>query len=198
MIRRIALSIPLPFPTLRFTDARSYLLTFLFVFLNVAVPRLFHQFQLTGATFLPMHFFVFIAGLTFGWRFGLVVGFLTPLASYAVSGLPAPAMLPQIIVEVFTYGLIAGVLREKFHLKPVWSLLGAMAAGRIALLLAVAFVYIRLGKVYSPIGLEASPLVAVWMTIKQGLPGIAIQLVSIPFIVWLITKLEIKSRVDNP
>ena len=82
MISRIAISKPLPFPViLKYTDIRSYVLTLVFVLLDVLVPWVFHQFHLAGPTFLPMHIFVLIAGLVFGWRAGLIVGLLTPLTS---------------------------------------------------------------------------------------------------------------------
>ncbi len=194
MIRSIAISRPQPFPmVLRYTDVRSYIFTGVFVLLSVAVPLIFHQFHLAGATYLPMHIFVLIAGLLFGWRAGLLVGLLTPLASYAVAGMPALPVLPQIIIELSTYGLVAGMLREKFNLRLTWSLLGAMVAGRLALLLGVLVIYIIAGRVYSPLGLEANPFFVVWSVIKQGWPGLVIQLASIPAVIWLVGKLAAKN-----
>ncbi len=194
MISRVAVSKPRSFPlVLKYTDVRSYILTSVFVSLSVLAPWAFHQFHLAGATFLPMHIFVLAAGLLFGWRAGLIVGSLTPLASYVVSGMPTLAVLPQIVVELTAYGLAAGLLREKFNLRMIWSLLGAMVAGRLVLFLAVLVVYVAAGEVYSPLGLEASPSLAVWSVIKQGWPGIVIQLTSIPIIIWLAGRLAEKT-----
>ena len=123
MISRIAISKPLPFlVVLKYTDIRSYVLTLVFVLLDVLVPWVFHQFHLAGPTFLPMHIFVLIAGLVFGWRAGLIVGLLTPLASYAVSGMPVLRILPQIAVELSAYGLdglirIIGILTATRNLN---------------------------------------------------------------------------------
>ena len=194
MINRIAISKPQPFPViLRYTEIRSYVFTGVFTLLAVAVPWGFHQFHLAGATFLPMHIFVLIAGLLFGWRVGLVVGLLTPLASYAVSGMPVLQILPQIVVELGVYGLVAGMLRERFNLRVAWALLGAMVAGRLALCLGALVIYLILGQVYSPLGLEANPLLVVWAVIKQGGPGIVIQLALIPGVIWLLGKLTAKT-----
>ena len=194
MIRSIAISRPQPFPMiLRYTDVRSYIFTGVFVLLSVAVPLIFHQFHMAGATYLPMHIFVLITGLLFGWRAGLLVGLLTPLASYAVAGMPALPVLPQIIIELSAYGLVAGILREKFNLRLTWSLLGAMVAGRLVLFLGVLVIYLIAGKVYSPLGLEANPFLVVWSVIKQGWPGIGIQLASIPAVIWLVGKLAVKN-----
>ncbi len=179
----------LPEMVLRYTDVRSYVLTLVFVSLSVLTPWAFHQFQLAGPTFLPMHIFVLTAGLVFGWRAGLIVGSLTPLASYVVSGMPGVAVLPQIIIELSVYGMVAGLLQEKFNLRISWALLGAMIAGRLAMLLAVLAIYVIIGRVFSPLGPEASPFLAAWAVVKLGWPGIVIQLASIPLIVWMVGRL---------
>lgn len=195
MISRIAVSKPQPLSIiLKYTDIRSYVLTFVFVLLDVSVPWVFHQFHLAGATFLPMHIFVLIAGLIFGWRAGLIVGLLSPLASYTVSGMPVLQILPQIVAELSAYGLIAGILREKFNLRLIWSLLGAMIGGRFALFLAVLIIYPVVGELYSPLGLEANPFLVVSSMVKLGWPGIIIQLVSVPIVIWLVEKFAVRRK----
>ncbi len=192
MLRRMAIneqSMPL---TLRLTDARTYIIIAVFTALSVLTPWAFHQFHLAGATYLPMHFFIFIAALAGGWQAGAIVGLLTPFASYAVSGMPALTVLPQIAVEVTAYGLIAGLLRQKFHLNTAWSLLGAMAGGRLALLIAVVLVQVITGHVYSPLGPSATPLSAVGNTIAQSWPGMVAQIVLIPAGFWVYGRLSKK------
>lgn len=194
MISRMAIAKPQPLPiVLRYTDIRSYLFTLGFVLLAVLVPWVCHQFHLAGATFLPMHVFVLLAGVIFGWRAGLVVGFLTPLASYAISGMPVLQILPQIVVELSAYGLAAGILHEKLKLRAIWSLVGAMISGRLALCLAVLSIYLIVGEIYSPLGLAANPFSVVWAVINQGWPGIVIQLALIPIVVWLVGKFAAKN-----
>ncbi|MFC1980921.1 ECF transporter S component [Chloroflexota bacterium] len=198
MISRLAISKPHPLPiVLKYNDIRSYIFTGVFAISSVTLPRVFHQFHLAGPTFLPMHIFVLTAGLLFGGRAGLIVGLLTPLTSYAISGMPAPAILPQIIIELSVYGLAAGILRERFHLRPVWSLLGAMAAGRLALYLAALVIHQLAGSANSPLGLEANPFLVVGSAIKQGWPGIVIQLSFVPVAIWLTGKLTARTLRDR-
>lgn len=178
---------------LKYTDIRSYLVTSIFILLSVIVPWIFHQFQLTGATFLPMHIFILVAGLLFGWRAGLIVGACTPLASYALSGMPIITVLPQITIELSIIGFTAGILRERFNLRFIWSLLGAMFAGRVALLLAMLIVYLATGASQSPLGPETSPITAYWSVIKLGWPGIITQLIVIPLAIAIAGKL-VKSK----
>ena len=165
----------LTFPcALKFTDTRLYLFVTAFVTLDVAIPWACHLIHpLAGATFLPMFFFTLLAGLLFGWRAGLMVGFLTPLISFSVSGLPILVRLPQIVIENSVFGLLAGLLYGGFRLNIIWSLLGAVVIGRLALVLAVLVIHFG----------EVNPLIWVWQTIQLGWPGIVIQLVCLPPIV---------------
>ena len=194
MLRRMAVSIrPLPL-SLGFADVRTYLVIAAFVALSVLTPWLFHRYPLAGPTYLPMHFFIFAAALAAGWQAGAIVGLLTPFASFAVSGMPALTILPQIAVEVTAYGLIAGLLRQKAHLNVFWSLLGAMVAGRVALLLAVFIVQAATGHVYSPLGPTATPFSAVWNTVAQSWPGLLAQIILIPTAFWVFSRLSRKSQ----
>ncbi len=192
MLRRIAVDArPVPL-TMRLADINTYVIIAVFVALSVAVPWAFHQFQLAGATYLPMHFFVFVAALTCGWQAGVIVGLLTPFASYVVSGMPALTVLPQIAVEVTFYGLIAGLLRQKLNLRVFWSVLGAMVGGRLFLLIAVYLVLAITGKVYSPLGPAATPPEAVWHTIALSWPGLLAQIILIPVAFWVAGRLRRK------
>ena len=98
---------------LSFSEAKFYVFSAFFVSLAVFTPWLAHQFHIAGPKFLPMHFFIIIAGFLFGWRTGLIVGIFSPLISYSITHLPPPALLPEIILELALYGLVIGILREK-------------------------------------------------------------------------------------
>ncbi len=185
MTNRTALSKIHPTLVLDYRDAKSFILTFVFVSLNIFTPWLAHQFHLAGASFLPMHFFALTAGLLFGWRAGLITGFSSPLLSYAVSDMPPLHLLAQVTAELSSYGLAAGILREKARLPIVWSLTGAMVAGRIALFLTMLAVQFSSGSVHGVAGPESTPLSALYGAVKQGLPGIALQLLLIPLLTML-------------
>jgi len=158
---------------LRFTNLRLYAFVTLFVALDVAIPWFCHWIHpLAGPVFLPMFFFVLLAGLLFGWRAGLLVGTLTPLISYGISGMPPLPLFPRIFAEAMFYGLAAGLLRERFKMNVFWSLVGAMIAGRFAGGLAVFIVYWS----------AASSLGSIWEAAKLGWPGIVIQLALLPLI----------------
>lgn len=196
MVRQMVMTETSFFPrVLRYTDIASYLFTAIFIALDAGVPWVFHQFHLAGATFLPMHYFVLLGGLLFGWRAGLIIGLFTPLVSYGLSGMPALPVLPQIVVELSFYGITAGILREKLHLRIFWALSGAMLAGRLALLLTVSILSIFV-TVHSPVGFAANPLAAVWTTVEQGWPGIVIQLSCISLITVLLERISGRTKIE--
>ncbi len=199
MVSKIAVAKVQAIPIiLRYTDVRSYVFTGVFILLAVSVPWVFHQFHLAGAIFLPMHIFVLIAGLVFGRRAGLIVGVSSPVVSHLVSGMPALNILPQITVELSVYGFLAGVLRQRYEVPTVWSLLAAMTGGRIALLLTILTIYLASGKSYSPVGLQANPFASFWSIIKLGWPGVVIQLTTIPTLIWLVEKIAARAEKEPP
>jgi len=178
---------------LKFTDIRFYIFVTAFVAMNIAIPWACHYISPSaGPTFLPMFFFSLLAGLLFGWRAGLLVGLITPLLSFSISGMPLLTRLPHIAIENAIFGLSAGLLRESFKLSVRWTLIGAIVLGHLALGLAV--LAINWG--------EVSPFSQVWQVIRQGWPGIAIQLVCLPLVVkcldgWLAGKLEQEKDVNR-
>ncbi len=182
----------IPFRALEFRDARLYIFSAAFISLDVLVPWLTHHFGgvQAGSIFLPMFFFVLLAGLSGGWRAGLLVGLFTPLASFGVSGMPLLPVLPQITIGCVFYGLIAGLLRGKFHLRVIWALIGAMIVGWLARLGFITAVFLLYGG-------EVSPLTYMWFVVLQGLPGIAIQLTLIPLIIRIAEKWYQKRVYDG-
>ncbi|MCX6084367.1 MAG: ECF transporter S component [Caldiserica bacterium] len=157
--------------------ARTLTTTGLLLGVGLLLPTVFHSlFGVAGGrTFLPMHYAVLLGGLLLGPIAGAFLGIATPLLSALMTGMPAVAILPPMIVELAVYGLVAGLARRRWRLVPLWSLLLAMAAGRIALGLAVTL----LGP---SIGLKAEPVAYVLAGIVTGLPGIAAQIVVIPLL----------------
>ena len=185
-MKQVAPSVSASPYVLGFSDVRLYVLSSAFVLADVVVPWAFHQIHpLAGPTFLPMHLFVLLAGLLFGWRVGLLVGLFTPLISFLVSGMPILERLPQIMVEITVYGLAVGILRERLKFGVIWSLVGAMALGRLSLGLSVLVLYLN----------EVNPLIYMWRGVEQGWPGIAIQLVLLPVTIRAIDLWILKRRL---
>lgn len=162
------------------SDIKYYIFSLSFVGLAVFTPWILHKFQILGPQFLPMHFFVIIAGFLFGWRTGLMVGILSPLMSYSISHMPPLVILPETILELAVYGLVIGLLRER-KINILFALPLAMVAGRIARLL-LAF----------GMGLNTNPM----QYFQMSWPGIVLQLALIPLIIFLLEKVFFK-KIDR-
>ena len=164
----------------RTVNTREITFAGLFIALGVIVPYLTgHAFGIQGVVFLPMHIPVLMAGLLLGWRYGLLVGFITPIISSLLTAMPAPGpILWRVGSELVVFGLLTGLLRKKLKLPLYVSLIGAMVLGRVAGAVAVALTI-------APPSFAA--LVGITIGhITTGLPGIAIQLAFIPVLVKLI------------
>ena len=158
---------------LNFTEIKYYIFTSVFTFTAILVPWLLHRFSLAGPQFVPMHYFILIAGFLFGWRVGLVTAVSSSLMSYSISHMPPLMILPEVTLELAIYGVVIGILREK-NLRLWPSLIGAMVAGRLSRLLLVL-----------TLGLKTNPI----NYFQMSLIGTALQLILIPLIIYGAQKL---------
>lgn len=175
---------------LKFTSVKLYAIVAVFVALDVAIPWAFHIIHpMAGPIFLPMFFFILLAGLLFGWRAGVLVGVLTPLVSHSMCGMPVAAIMPRVLVEGTMYGLAAGLLHEKLGLRVFWATLGAVILGRLATVLFMFIIYAG----------AINPAAIVWKAVKIGWPGIMAQVVLLPFIAVLVERIIAGIReTDEP
>lgn len=165
-------------------STRNLIFTALLVAVGVVLPRLVHLIPRAGNVLLPMHYPVFIAGLLLGARYGLAVGILSPLLSSVTTG--SPVLFPKglaMMGELATYGVISGLLVKSLNFLKIkngglgavicyaLSLLISMLAGR-AVLGAINFLIVQ---GYTLEAFLASAFVS-------ALPGIAIQLVTLPLL----------------
>lgn len=149
----------------------------------VALPQLFHLMGAVsglgtklGETFLPMHLPIIIAGLLAGPYVGAIAGFLSPLVSFALSGMPSAAMLPFMMIELCVYGLASGLLRN-IKLPVIGKVLMAQVGGRLVRAAAIAFSVYALGN-------DSIKISVIWTSIASGIFGLALQWVLIPLIVF--------------
>lgn len=157
--------------------------TFVAVVAAVVLPQLFHVLgavsglgSTLGEAFLPMHLPVLLVGLLAGPVVGMIAGALSPLISFAWSGMPTAALLPFLMIELAGYGLVSGTLR---NLKaPVFGkLLLTQIAGRALKAAAILLAVYGLGS-------QAVPVSLIWNSVITGMAGILLQWSLIPFIMF--------------
>jgi hypothetical protein len=91
-----------------------------------------HAFGMPGTIFLPMHIPVLLIGLFCGPMYGAIGGILIPVLSSLLTGMPPFfPMLPIMTGELFTYGLVSGLLFHKAKMPIFPALLISMVSGRL-------------------------------------------------------------------
>lgn len=171
------------------SHVKNIVLTAVCAALCVVVPMAFHAIPNAGSIFLPMHIPVLLCGMLCGWPFGLTCGLLGPLLSSLTTGMPPAAMLPSMMIECAVYGAVAGVLMRyvrtgKLYLDLYTALIPAMLAGRVISGIAKALI------------LAPGTTLTAWVTgsFVTALPGILIQLLLIPAIIFALEKAKLITR----
>jgi len=167
-------------------SVKNMTLTAVCIALCVVLPIAFHSIPDAGSVFLPMHIPVLICGMICGWPYGFICGLMGPLVSSALTGMPPIAILPAMMLECGTYGMVSGIMLELVHTKSTYgdlyiSLVTAMLAGRVMSGIAKALIFMP--------GMSMTA----WITASfiTALPGILIQLVFLPSVVLTLMKAKI-------
>ena len=91
-----------------YTEARTYLAAALFVAGNIVLPQIFHLVPNGGMTWLPIYFFTLVGAYKYGWKVGLLTAVLSPVVNSLLFGMPAPAVVPAIMLKSSLLAIAAG------------------------------------------------------------------------------------------
>lgn len=148
----------------------------------VALPQLVHVIGAAsgtgtslGETFLPMHLPIILMGLLAGPYAAGAAGLLSPLVSFALTGMPTSVMLHFMMIELCAYGICAGFIRN-VKIPTIVKVLIVQIAGRAVRAGAIAIGFYGLGTAIKP--------AVILTSITAGLFGIILQLVIIPLAVY--------------
>ncbi len=165
-------------------NIKNLTLAAMFLATGLILPFITGQIPQIGVMLSPMHLPILLCGLICGWKYGLLVGFITPLLRSVLFGMPV--MYPAAIAMAFelaTYGFVSGYLYSTSKwkcLKALYiSLIAAMAAGRIVWGMMMIFLLSLGGSTFT------------WQAFVSGalltcIPGMIIQLTLIPAIMLLL------------
>lgn len=164
----------------------------LLVALAVALPQLGHFFgKEFSSIYMPMYAPALLAGCLLGWQWGLGVGLLSPVVSFGFSSLflssvmPTASRLPYMMLELGVYGFICGLFAKKIEKNafvsfPVVAL--AQVSGR-----AVYVIYnLIAGRTFAEL----------LSSVQTGIVGLYIQLILVPLLVIVLSKLLRKEREE--
>lgn len=165
----------------------NLVLAALFLSVGLVLPLLTSQIKEIGDTLLPMHIPVLLCGLICNEKYGFCVGLILPFLRSVTFGMPP--IYPNAVwmaVELATYGFVVGFMYFKLHRKNIFgiyiSLITAMLLGRVAWGIAKTIL----------LGLNGKPFsFSLFITggFIDAVPGIILQLILIPPIVQIVTKI---------
>lgn len=147
-----------------YRELRTYLAAALFVVGNIVLPQLAHLIPQGGVTWLPIYFFTLIGAYKYGWRVGLLTAVASPLLNSWLFGMPAPQMLPAILMKSVVLAAAAGFAARRFRTVT------------LPLMLAVVLTYQVVGT-FGEWSLTGS-FYAAAQDFRVGLPGMALQVVG--------------------
>ena len=153
--------------------------------LAMVLPFLTGQIPEIGSALCPMHIPVLLCGFLCGWPWGLAVGLIAPLLRSLLFGMPP--MFPGAVAMAFelaVYGGMAGWLYRKFP-KTIPGIYAALVIAMISGRVVWGIVRLLLA------GLSGNSFT--WAAFLSGaitsaVPGIIVQLVLIPALVYALEK----------
>ena len=150
-----------------------------FLALGLVLPFFTGQIPEIGNKLLPMHIPVLLCGFVCGWKYGLLVGFITPLFRSMLFGMPPLMTAIGMAFELAAYGAVTGILYKRLRKSKIRiyaSLIIAMIIGRIIWGLVSVIIY----------GLSGADFT--WQIFLAGsflnaIPGIIVQLIAVPALI---------------
>lgn len=149
----------------------------------VLLPQLVHLIGGApgGVKWLPMYLPVLVAGCLLGTYWGLGVGILSPVLSFAITSLfgnPMPALerLPFMMAELAVFALVCGLFGKKIDGNK-WL---AFPAVLIAEISGRAF-FVALAAIFQSV--SSLSVTMVWQQIQTGFIGLILQALIVPLII---------------
>lgn len=176
---------------MQMSRVKKLIITALCIALCIVLPMAFHTIPNAGNIFTPMHIPVLLCGLTVGAPYGLLCGLTGPLLSSILTSMPPAAVLPSMMLECAVYGTVTGLCIRRVHTKSTYadlyiSMIAALLLGRIVGGIAKALIF-NVGD-YGAV---------MWITgyFITCLPGLLLQLLMIPSIVFALLKAGLVQRL---
>ncbi|MBQ6838184.1 MAG: ECF transporter S component [Clostridia bacterium] len=174
---------------------QNLVLSAMFLGLGLVLPFFTGQIPQIGSMLLPMHLPVILCGFICGWKYGLVVGAVTPILRSAVFGMPP--MYPTAIAMAFelaAYGFLVGFLFKNAR----WQCLKSLYRCLIISMLGGRVVWGIVMTVILGLGENGFTLTA-FLTgaFLNAIPGIIVQLILVPAIMLALNKTHLVPFRNN-
>ena len=161
--------------SLNYNNVYTYLAASLFVIGNILFPQLFHLIPQGGIIWLPIYFFTLIGAYKYGWKVGLLTAILSPVINSLLFNMPAPTVLPAILLKSVLLAVAAGWAAQRLGRISIATLAGVVLAYQV---LGTLGEWAYIGNFYNAI-----------QDFRIGIPGMCLQVFGgYLFIKYLIRK----------
>lgn len=166
---------------------KNLVLAALFLALAYILPFFTGNIPQVGSMLLPMHIPVLLCGFVCGAPWGAVVGLIAPVMRSVLTG-GFPPMFPTAFAMAFelaAYGCVSGLFSRRLpkNLGGIYaSLVAAMLCGRVVWGIVMALITLN-GSGFTFAAFVAGAF-------SNAVPGIILQLVAVPAIVFALRKIE--------
>lgn len=132
-----------------------------------------------------MHIPVFLCGIICGWQYGVTVGMSAPLIRCVLFGMPPfPTVAVPMAAELAVYGLLTGILYRMLSGKMSRLYLNLVVSMLVGRLISVLVKY----ALYALDKTDFSLSVVLKLNFITTLPGVALQLLLIPTVIYALQK----------
>ncbi len=175
------------------TNTKNLTLSAMFLALGIVLPMFIGQVPKLGSMLLPMHIPVFLCAYICGPKHGAVVGFVLPLLRTMLFGVPN--LYPEavaIAAEMTAYALVSGLIYAAFKRSAFGlyaSLVSAMVLGRIVRCAVQLALLSIVGKAFVFDMFFSAVIIA-------GIPGIVLQLIFIPAVIFTAKRFKTNGSHD--
>ena len=173
------------------------IVSLIIIVLSLVLPQITHAFfgSMGGILLLPMYLPIILGGCLLGFRYGLVLGVISPLISFGFTSIfqnPMPALnrLPFMMIELMVIGFVSGLFSNKINKNKNYAFVAVITSlfvGRLSFLISIAIFG----------NLVNLPLSLIVSQIETGLVGLTIQSLALPFIIVFINYLLNKSKENE-
>lgn len=140
--------------------------------IGLVLPYFFMSFgKEVGTIFSPMDLTILLAGLILGWRYGLVLGIITPIISSFLTGMPPLPIAVTMMFQLGAMGFITGMLRNKVN-KFLNLIIAEVIGNFLYAILFIIFMGLPTHKFYH----------LIFVVFVIGLPGIVLQWIIVPYL----------------
>ena len=120
------------------------IVSLIIIVLALVLPQITHAFfgSRGGILLLPMYLPIILGGCLLGFRYGLVLGVISPLISFGFTSIfqnPMPALnrLPFMMIELMAIGFVSGLFSNKINKNKNYAFVAVITSllvGRLAFL----------------------------------------------------------------